>query len=451
MKSRKLRFYFGLLAIVLIAFVLHSCTKADVTFGQQWVDNDYTKTNMVDTFTPQLSTIYQDSFPSNGTGYGLIGVYRDPAFGVVQASTYLRLQPPAIKQAIVDSLAGAVYDSAVVFMKLKNNEYGDTTQTLTLNVYQLARQINYYDNTSNLYNTSSFPVNSTPIGTGTFTLNPNIPQPLTGDTLQIRLNDVLGQDMFTRLKTFNPYMQNPTDFLTYFNGIKISGTATNNNGFIFNIQDSARIRIYYTIQGLGQRIRQYSEFYLNGNQYQFNSVSVDRTGTPLGNVGIGSSNRNISSTLTGNLAYLQQTTGTAVKVTFPSIQDIANQPNYLRLVRAILTVWPSYNTYLPYYAVPTSLSIVPTANYSNAYIESAGTPASPYMDPILRQYSYAFDITNYINNTELTSVDLSGRGLILFLPSSMYKTRMNRLVIGDVVNRERSGGIKLQLYYISVR
>lgn len=452
MKSRISRFCFGTLAILLIAFGLHSCTKADITFGQQWVENGYSQVTMIDTFAPELSTIYLDSFPTNATGYSVIGVYKDPAFGVVNASTYLRLQPPTITQSIVDSLAGAVYDSAVVYMKLKNNDYGDTTQSMTLNVYQLSKDINYYDNTTNLYNNSSYDVNSTPIGSRIFTLNPNSGLPATGDTLLIRLNDAFGQDMFTKLKNFSPLMQNATDFLTYLKGIKISASAANNNGFIFNAGDSASIRIYYSVPGTGQRTRQYSDFTLNSNAYQFNNISIDRSGTALGNVNIGKSNRNVSSLLTNHLSYLQQSTETAVKLMFPTVKYITNATNYLRLVRAVLTVEPQYNSFLNFYTVPSSLYIAPTGDYNNAYSESAGTSASAYLNPTSRQYSYSFDITSYLNSTELVSDNLTGRGLILFLPASVYKSRINRLVIGDTESQlHNNGGIKLQLYYLSVQ
>lgn len=451
MKSRKLRFCFWILAIALTFIGLHACTKADVTFGNQWITDDFTKTNMIDTFSPEISTIYLDTFATNGTGYGLIGVYKDPAFGTISASTYLQLQPPSISQAIIDSLAAANYDSAVVYLKLKNNNYGDTTQNLSLSVYSLARNINYSDNTTNLYNVTSIPTNTTALGTRSFTLNPNIGQPKTGDTLLIRLNDAFGQDLFTKYKSFSSVMQNSTEFLNYLRGLKITGTATNNNGFVFNVSDSAFIRIYYTVPGTGQRNRQYTDFVLNNSAYQFNNISIDRTGTVLGGLNIGRNNRSISSVLTGHFSYLQPSTQTAVKVTFPTIKAITYQSNYLRLVKAYLTVSPQTNSFLPYYKVPSPLSIAPTADNLNNFTESSGASIAAYPDPTTNQYSYTFDVTSYINGTELPTENLTGRGLILFLPASAYKSGLNRLVIGDVTSQlALKGGIKLQLYYISV-
>ena len=452
MKSRKLRFSFGLLAIVLASMGLHSCTKADVTFGNQWINNDYTKTYMIDTFTPLLSTIYSDSFPTNATGYGLIGVYNDPALGTVKASTYLQLQPPAISQGIIDSLLPASYDSAVVYLKLRHNDDGETTQNLMINVYSLTRNINYLDNTTNLYDVTSFPVNSTPLGTKTFTLNPNIGQPSNGDTLLIRLNDNFGTDLFNKYKTYSPLMQNPTDFLTYMKGLKIEGTALNNNGFIFNVADSAFIRIYYKMPSNGQRVQTYTDFKMNNNAYQFNNIQIDRSGTPLGNLNIGRGNRSIPSEATNHVSYLQQITQTAVKVTFPTVNQVKYASNFLRLVKAELLVTPTTNSFLPYYSVPSLLNAAPTGDNLNQYSETTGTSSMVYKDPITNQYTYSFDITNYINGTELPTENLTGRGIILYQQSSVYKTRVNRLIIGDVYNQLRNkGGIKLQLYYISVQ
>ncbi|PZP52317.1 MAG: hypothetical protein DI598_01020 [Pseudopedobacter saltans] len=452
MKSRKTRICIWGLTIVLSFVGLYSCTKADVTFGNQWINTDYTKTNMTDTFTPEISTIYLDSFSTNGTGYGVIGVYKDPAFGTVSASTYLQLQPPSVGQGIMDSLTAATFDSAVVYLRLRHNEYGDTTQNLSLSVNTLTRNINYYDNTFNLYNVSSIPTNATPIGTKTFTLNPNIGRPLTGDTLLIRVNDAFGQDLFSKVRNYASVIQNPTEFLTYLPGLKISGTATDNNGFIFNVSDSAFIRVYYSLPATGQRTHQYMDFTLNNNAYQFNNISIDRSNTVLGNLNIGRGNRAIGSVLTNNISYLQQSTQTAVKVTFPTIKAITYQSQYLRLVKAILTVEPETNSYLPYYAIPPSLSIAPTADNLNVYTESTGASSNASLSLSTRLYTYSFDVTNYINTTELPTENLTGRGLILFLPTSAYKSSVNRLLIGDVVNQKAGkGGIKLQLYYISVQ
>ncbi|WP_447639769.1 MULTISPECIES: DUF4270 family protein [Chitinophagaceae] len=452
MKSRTSRFCFGTLAIFFIAFGLHSCTKADITFGDQWVDNNYSQVTLLDTITPQMSTIFVDSFATNGTGYAIVGVYKDPYFGVVNASTYLRLQPPTISLTLADTLNGATYDSTVLYMKLKHGEYGDTTQTMTVSVYPLAQGINYYDNTSSLYNVTSFEANSTAIGSRAFTFNPNVDHPVTGDSLLIKLDDTFGKDLYTKMRTNSAYMQSATDFLDYLKGLKISATAANNNGFVFNAADSVSIRVYYTVNGLGERISNYQTFTLSNSAYQFNNITVDRSGTELGTANIGRTNRSIPSSETGHFSYLQQSTMTAIKLTFPTVKSLTYQSNYLKLVRAVLVVEPKYSSYLPYYAVPPSLYIGATDNYTNSYSESLGTASSPYLNTNTRQYSYSFDITSYISGTELASDDVTGRGLILYLPASAYKSTLNRLVIGDAQSELKSqGGIKLQLYYLSVQ
>ncbi|MFT4203101.1 MAG: DUF4270 family protein [Chitinophagaceae bacterium] len=442
------------MAIVLVALGLHSCDKADITFGDQWVENEYTQVTLLDTITPSVSTIYLDTFATNGTGYSMIGVYEDPEFGVVSASTYLRLQPPTITTAIVDSLDEAVFDSAVVYLNLKNGEYGDTTQTLTLNVQQLSADIRYHDNTSYLYNTTTFPVNETSIGSGTFTLNPNAGLPLTGDTLTIRLTDDFGSDLFSKLKTYSYYLRDATDFLTYLRGIKISASATNNNGFIFNASDSAFIRLYYSLPATGTTVHQHTDFTINSTAYQFNNISIDRTGTVLGSSGISYTNKKILTTETGNIAFLQPSTQTAVKVTFPTIKALEEQPNYLKLVRAVLVVAGPSNSYLPYYAVPPTLYAAYTKDRTNSYSESSVlATASSYQNTTTRQYTYSLDLTSYFQTYELPYTDnLTDRGIVLFLPSSAYKSTVNRLLIGDAVNEANGdGGIKLQLYYISVQ
>jgi hypothetical protein len=448
-KLRK-RIIFVLASFVTILLINASCTKANIDFGSQWLDNDYTKVVYVDTFTPALSTVYVDSFTTSGTGYGLAGVYKDPYFGLVYASQYAQFTPPTYSTALIDTFRNATFDSLTLVLKLKGNNYGDTTKNLTLNVYQLTENILSYSSSVAFYNTTNFAASTTPLGTKTFNFSHG--SALTGDTVSIRLSDALGQELLAKLQAGSQDIQSTTQFLNYFRGIKISPD-TLNPAFAFNFSDSVSLRLYYSSNGFPFSQKTYRTFDIYNSSYQFNHIDVNRSGTELGTQNLNRLNNNISSTLTDNKAFLQPITSSLAKITFPSIRNVLNMANFLQVTRATLTFQPESGTELPFYAIPPSLYL-----YTTDYLNGLGTAltysssvqtGSLYQDPTSSTYTYTYDITSYITGTELAGPNQNDRGLLIVPPTTNFKSRFDRLVIPDKTGVK--GKIQIQLYYIAVK
>jgi len=89
-----------------------SCTKTQIDFGGQFLDNSYTNIVYVDTFSTSWSTIYRDSFPTSGTGSLLVGRYTDPLFGKISALTAFHLAPPPL----IDIANTATFDSLTLVL-----------------------------------------------------------------------------------------------------------------------------------------------------------------------------------------------------------------------------------------------------------------------------------------------------------------------------------------------
>ena len=175
--------------------VWFSCTKVDIQFGQQFLDNGFTQIVKVDTFTPRVTTVYVDSFITSAKGVSLIGGYADPVFGKINPNTYFEVVPPAY----VDSFQTSTYDSLVLILVPNKSYYGDTTQPVHVDVSRVISTITGYDNNlTNIYNVKQFPVNPTPIGSKDLTVRPT-----RGDSIFIRLSDNLGNELMNKLKNPN--------------------------------------------------------------------------------------------------------------------------------------------------------------------------------------------------------------------------------------------------------
>src|ERR1700759_837132 len=90
---KKLLFLFSSLLAV---FFLTSCQKQpNLRFGSQYTnDNNGSNVVVVDTSTVLVSSIYNDSTSTNGTGYLMAGTYQDPYLGSVTSRAFFQVAPP---------------------------------------------------------------------------------------------------------------------------------------------------------------------------------------------------------------------------------------------------------------------------------------------------------------------------------------------------------------------
>lgn len=428
-----------------------SCTKADVSFGSQFSDNDYVQYQMTDTLQPVISTVFVDSFATSGSGVGLLGSYTDPQFGKIQASSYYQIQPPTYSANNEDSFRNAIYDSITLLVKfVKINYYGDTAVPMTLNVNRLTTNIDYFNNQTTLFNTQSFSYESTPLGTRTFSLLPS--ETVFSDTMSVRLSDVLGRDLWQKMTTSDVTFQTDERFINYFKGIRLS---TNNvNGFVAGISDSITMRIHYRAATATAVEGRTALFVLNTKALQFNHIDIDRSGTVLGQNGLSRLKNEIPSTVTGNRSYLQYITGSAIKISFPNIENMLKLNGFLRLSKAILYIKPVPGTYQSNYALPTQLRLSQT-DYDNGIGSDLVSGSSVQTGNLNLDYAnvantrYSYDLTTYINY--IASKDYkAGDGLLLTPPASANTTQFNRLIMGDY-NGPTNGQVRLQIFYLAAQ
>lgn len=444
----------GLMRWTLLAvtafFLTTSCKKQDIDYGSQFVD-DHTKVVVIDTITPVVSTIFVDSFSTAATGVSLIGNHTDPVFGKVSARSYSEVTPP---QGIVPA-AGTVFDSLVLVLRLNKTWYGDSTKPVTLHAYELNEKIQpvlYNDQTTvgTLYNTTSFTLKQPELGHATVRVMPR-----KTDSVVIRLPDLMGQSLFTRMKNSDPILQNNDLFIEQvLKGLCITGDAT--DGMILGYKDSVEMRLYYkTNEAVKRQI--YASFQLNNTAHQFNHIDIDRTGTALGNAGFSRTKKQIPSSATGNVAFMQYITGSMVKIRFPSLKDaVFAAPGYSTLLRAQLEVKPVIGSFdYPYNTLPVDVRLATTDIYNlvGPDLTNSSTNApqtgSLFVDYIIpANTSYTYDVSAYLAG-QLSVNAVNENGLLLVPPAPGYITTFDRLVVGD--NKNLKGQMKVKIYYMAIR
>lgn len=444
MKSmRKLIYGAGVLACINGA----GCQKAYIRFGEQFVDAGITNIVMVDTITPALSVVFRDSVPTSQSGIVMAGSYNDPVFGNISVSSFFELASPSSKP---DMHISATYDSLVLQMQSDSSYYGDTSIAQRLDIHQLSSLIEFGEDKTYLYNNSNVPIDASPIGSATISVRPSLK-----DSVTIRLSDVKGQELFALIRSKSPEILTDADFERFFKGLRIGPADPSTNAAVYGFSDSITMRLYYHesnpyISG------QYIDFVLTSRNKQFNQIRYDRSNTAL-NVAIPENRERPSTELAGSV-YLQPLTGVLMKMRFPSLRSLLQRSDYIKIMRAELTVAPARGSYNSNYMLPSQLlaSSTDVNNQLGGYLATSGSSSSQtiqYGDLIIdwlygENTGYTYDVTAYlqseiINNAENTN------GLIFAPPSPEYNTQLNRLVVND--NGQGLGGVKLKVYYISVQ
>jgi len=426
------------------------CDKASIQFGQNYIDNGNTNIVLVDSMTVGLSTAWKDSVITSQSGAILLGVAQDPYFGKTTASSYLSLVPST--NTIPDLLPNAQYDSITVLMKCNTDYYGDTTTAPTWSVKQLTTEIALPDAQFNFYNTSSFPVNSTALGTRTLGIHPS-----NGDSVNIKLDNSngLGATLFGMLRRKSDTLKTNTTFTRFFKGLQLLASGAN---VVYGFKDSIVLRLYYHETGNFYTNKTF-DFTLNNTNFQFNHIEADRSSTPL--TALGTTKREIASTLTGNVGYSQSASGLYLKLTFPNLRNLLQRPDYIKLINAQLIIKPipgSYS-YHGYFALPPQLVAATTDALNEPggvlTVSSGGSAVTETGNLFIDnqdQYntSYSYDVTSYLISQLALLNNYQANGLLLIPPSGSRYSTLKRLVAGDSKYPDVKARVQLRIYYVSV-
>lgn len=423
--------------------LMASCKKADINFGSQYLDS---RTNVVriDTFAPLISTVYVDSFATASTGTGLLGQYTDAYTGKVSAQSYYELTIPTGTAPSQQ----ATFDSLILVVKPDRSYYGDTSLPVQINVTQLAENIALRGTATSFYNTTSFAKGSL-LGQRTVTFRPNF-----DDSIYVRLDNALGQKLFDMLRTKTAEVQSSENFINYFKGLCLS--ATGPTGVVFGIKDSLTMRVCYREPQPGFNYSRQLSFTVVNTNHQFNAISVDRSGTALGNVNFGFNNNDVASSSTNNMVFSQYLTSSMIKIRFPSIRQIGFIPGFVKILNAQMIIRPMKGSFAKD-SLPAQLNLVTTDvanNIGSALISTASGSAVTQTGNLVYDYTnnntnYSFDMTSYLQQQLGVAYD-NRIGLLLVPPSPQRITKFNRLVAGNSTQSLESR-IQLIVYFLSIQ
>ena len=262
------------------------------------------------------------------------------------------------------------------------------------------------------------------------------------------MSTAFGSEIFQKIKK-----REVTDFDSFsefLKGLVLVPSTSNTSSVIGFHVSTSKVRLYYSKYQADREETPYIiDFTILDAAKQFNSISLDRTGTILQNLPVSSSK--LSSTLTDKQGFIQSGTGVACKLDFPNIKQLKYISDNGAIVSAELIVKPVNNSYSEKYPLADSLKVYVGDNLnriSASLTNSAGTAVYGILnqksDEFNENVGYTIPIGNFLQKEMLKQSD-SRNSLILTLPG--ISKSVERIVLGD--QKHTNNKIQLKVYYIS--
>ncbi len=445
--------------------VLTSCEKQPDLgqFGSSNVTNDNSANIVVvDSSTVLLSTVYVDSVASSGTNYLQVGIYNDAFMGQVSSQAYLQVRPPSFLPALDPQRDAFDSIGMALFFRKSNPFYGDTTIPQTFEVHQVVDSLYQLPPYSNGWFSNEYLPIGPSLGSTTVSIAPNLPYTSqnSGDTVKIRMDDALGQQLYNMVYNKSDSITTLQTFLNWFKGLCIT-PGPGSGGAMYGFFDSCLMRVYYRENTNGSSKTKSIDFPLYSPATQWNYITNNRSGSPLANLvtptSVAQSPPATPSQATGNASYVDNMLGLTTKLTFPYLSAISQRPDYIGLLRAQLTVVPIAGSFNTTWTLPPQVGIYRTDlhNQLGGSILSTitgsvqtGNLVPNYLAPL--QSTYTYDVTSFVaNQIGNTSPGANQVGLMLSISNPATLTQWRRLAIADqsFPTQQR---IILSVYYISL-
>ncbi len=427
-------FYF-----VICLFLSTSCNFGNFSTGSQFFDELSFEFNVSDTLTINFSSVKLDSIITSYPNRFIIGNSSDTVFGITKSSAFTQVFPASANYEF--DLNDVNYNRITLLLTYDNYFLNDTTNAFTLIIDELDEEMELDDETNSFYNTSNFKVKSE-IPDGIIIGSEFLfsTRPLSGETLELTLDNGLGLRLFNEALESDNVYSNTDEFLDFFKGIKIS-SSFDTNAFL-GFKTGVEIRVYYEDLTVVPSEEKYISL-TNSNlgELFFNQIESDYTNTALNT--LTSENNSISSQLTNDLAYMQSGVGLGIRIEIPYVKKILEDNPNLLIEQASLYLKPVKNLYddklLPPYF------FVYYVDGNNELISDGAYQLNLTLDDELDKNTYySIDITEFIE-FQLSNVENNQNALFIVSNEEIMSNSVHYMSFGNQNNNDLKAEINLNL------
>lgn len=421
-----------ILGIACTLLLFASCTddslnESDFEAGEIFTDSNI-RVLQIDTLTARISTMKFDSIITSQGSRMLIGEYGDPAFGHVRSSSFIELIPSSYT---IDS--DAVYDSILFVLRYDNYYYNDTLSQNTIHIKALNERLNPADD-SDFYNNSIISFIEEDLGTVSFD-----PRPLGTDSLNVRISDTLGFELFENLQDKN--LTNYDEFINYFYGLTLQPDG-NDNGTVLGFSLASGMRLYYSIPGETESVQYFTDFTINTSSSPipfFNRITTTEPNAYLSS--LTDNEISLYSEDADNQSFIQSGIGVTTRIEFPYIKSVYDIQGQGTLLDATLRIKPKETSYNDALILRDTLSVYIVDQNNDLTGETTMMAILNRDDQEFNNIFYEIPISSYLE--ELLVTDLEATEALILLPYD-YNATVDRFILDiDPGNQ----GAQLELIY----
>ncbi len=422
---------------------LSSCTKNPGLVGNKLLPDSALSSKFTDTVSIQAHSVPVDTIVTDHQSLVFVGSQKDPVFGTTTAGFYTQFI-----QDFTHSRFGTnpQPDSLVLQMAI-DSVFGDTTQPMTLHVYEVNEDI-YNDST--YYSTSTASVNPTDFADYTFLPRTNNTIILAaGDTLKkvLRINlSKLSNTLAEKLmQTDTTVLDSNLYFKQYFKGLYITASPVSSGGALaafYPLSSYTALTLYYHNDSTDSLQFNYaitdSCALFNHYKHDFSTGSSEFVNQVVQK----------DTSLGEQQFYVQGLGGVETILKFPNLKNLARLGKTVSINEAKL-VLPGFES-TPTFGEPSSLSLIKIASDTSFSILNDQLEGGAFFGGSYNSStnSYTFRITHYIQSM-IQDTTQQNLGLILYVPNNAV-TPQHFIFNGPKPVSDTLSRAKLELLYTTV-
>lgn len=411
----------GLLFTLII--IISACSDERGNIGADLINQEEISLITVDTATVEMAQTRIDSLLTGSSGRLLVGSFYQEQTGTINSTIFLQ---PGITDS--DQIEGTrqFYKYAAVVLFTDNYSYGDTTSSMTLELFRTKEHS--IDELVGFYNTTVLPETDNKLGEVSF-----IPQINRIDSLELPVPFDFGSELFDRLVNDPESIDTNKELWNLLPGMILSCKSGNS---LIGFKSSAQLRLYYEDRTKIPSVTRYLSFSI-GNTAETKVGSSTRlipNVTQLNTVtGL---KKSYSGKYTNDVTFIQGGTGFLSRISFPYIRDLNVLENHY-LLKAVLQLEVDPDQEAPESGVaiyPTDKNGVSTGDYVTCYLTADNSLGrNPY---------YEVEVTGFINK-----MLLADPGTRSYLQLILPGTTMNKTFETVLIRNNSKKRTKLKLYY----
>lgn len=332
-------------------------------------------------FTLPSSVVFSDSVVTSNPSRYMVGVYDDPVFGKITASTYTQLGIYATDRPPSPIEPDAVFDSAFIYLRL-DYYYGENFQEpQEFSVHELADTLFDVRYKSSIDTRLVF---FTSIADTVVRITPGI-----DSLIVMRLDDKYGQEVMDVTIREQPSATGHPALTQKIEGIAfipdedmdyILGINTTVTGDSLNPGDESAVRIYYHRRN--QDLVKFFDFTLNGTS-SYIGVETDRSGSVLSDL----TEPFTEYQPTDGRRYVQPSTGIYTKIDMSPVRNFIDSLNGFLVNEAVFQIGPVTSRNAGDYLQPLSTINLAFTNNTNK-VNGIGLIRDPFNSVIISDDGY---------------------------------------------------------------